>query len=352
MKKIIIGSVLFMMSGLIVSAQTTTNKPVQLFEPIRSILPVKPVEVERREGMNVIEDARDRVRTYPGKLEIQNASDDSMLKNQIQQNKEVIKQQVEATREALKAKTETIRETIKKETEAAREAFKTEREDILKAVSEGPKEAMELLQERRQEFQKEVEVKKEELKNTIQERRADAEKIITAKREELKTKLGQFKDEQKKRVTEQVSENLNKVSQNAVNRFTNNINELERALTNISTRADKATANGGDVSSVLAAIQIAKNAIESARNVVSVQAGKTYSVTISTEAKVADDLKIARDTLHVDLKAVQEKVQTAHAGVLSALMELQKIPNINKPVSSVDATSPDKESQESTTVTQ
>jgi len=103
---------------------------------------------------------------------------------------------------------------------------------------------------------------------------------------------------------------------------------------------------------VLAAVQVAKDAITTARSAVATQAGKVYTVSVSTEAKVADDLKVARDALHVDLKAVQEKVQTAHAGVLSALMELQKIPNINKPVSSVDTTSPEKESQESTTVTQ
>lgn len=337
MKKIIIGSVLFMMSGLIVSAQTTTNKPVQLFEPIRSILPMKPVEVMQQKQNEV----RNEVKNIRGEV-----------KQEMNTVRVEVREQNEKVREEIKKQAEAGMQAIKQQTEEARNIFKTEREDILKAVSEGPKEAMQLLQERRQEFQKEVEVKREELKNTIQERRVEAEKIITAKREELKTKLGQFKDEQKKRVTEQVSENLNKVNQNAVNRFTNNINELERALTNISTRADKATANGSDVSSVLAAIQIAKDAVELARNAVSVQAGKTYSVAISTEAKVANDLKVARDALHVDLKAVQEKVQTAHAGVLSALMELQKIPNINKPVSSVDTTSTEKESQESTTVTQ
>ncbi len=325
MKKIIIGSIIFIVSGGIAFAQTTNN-PVQLFEPIKSIFPKKPVEGMEREQKEV--------------------------RNEVKNVREETKREMNAARVEVRTQNEKVREEIKQQTEEARKAFEAERATILKTVSEGPQEAMKLLQERRQEFQKKVEAKREELKNTIQEKRIEAEKVITTKREELKKKLGQFKDEQKKRVTEQVNENLNKVNQNVVNRFTNNINELERVLTNINTRADKATANGSDVSSVLAAVQIAKDAIAPARIAISTQAGKVYSVTISTEAKVADDLKISRDTLNTDLKTVQEKVRTAHTAVLAALMELQKIPNINKPVSSVNTTSTDKESQGSTTVTQ
>ncbi|TSC52027.1 MAG: hypothetical protein LiPW41_575 [Parcubacteria group bacterium LiPW_41] len=271
------------------------------------------------------------------------------IKTQVEATREAAKKEFEVTREATKKQIEATREATKKEADNAREAFKTEKEQILKALPTNPQEAIKMLQERRDVFQKEIEAKKESFKATIEAKREETEKAITAKKEELKTKLNQFKDERKKQVTEKVNNSLNEVNKNSVNRFTNNINELDKVVVHITTRAEKASVAGKNVDSVMAAVQNAKTAIEVARGLVSAQAAKIYSVTVSTEVKVADDLKKSRDQLNADLKVIQEKIRAAHDVVWVALGELQKIPEINKPV--VSTTTP-KESQAAPVVTQ
>ena len=156
----------------------------------------------------------------------------------------------------------------------------------------------------------------------------------------MKAKINQFKDEKKKDVTVKVSENLNTVNKNAINRFTNNINELDKAVANIATRADKAVANNKDVSLVMVKISAAKSAIESARTAVTTQAGKIYSISVTSEIKVADDLKKSRDQLNSDLKVVQDTIKAAHDAVWAALVELQKVPNINNVISPASTTQP------------
>ena len=264
------------------------------------------------------------------------------VKEKAEAVREITKKEIEITREAAKNQIEEIRETTKKNAEEAREAFKTEKEQILKMIPTNPQEAIKIFQERRDTFQKEAEAKKELLKINIDTLRAKTENIITTKTEELKLKLNQFKDERKKQVTEKVNNSLNEVNKNSVNRFTNNVNELDKAMVNIATRAEKASVAGKDTGAVMTALQNAKTAIETARNSITTQAAKAYSVTISTELKVGEDLKESRDLLSTDLKLVQDKIKAARDMVWVALGELQKVPNINKPIISTQT----KESQQ------
>jgi len=277
MKNIItIGALVFLVSGTLVFAEDVTNSASKATEPIRT---------------------------------------------DIREIKDSTKNAIEAAREA-----------AKKENETVKNAFKTEKELILRQLLPGqaPQEAIKILQERRDAFQQQFEANKEALKTIIETKREEAEKAISAKKDELKTALNKFKDERKKQSVEKVSASLNEVNKNAVNRFTNNINELDRAVVNITTRAEKAKVNGKDVTNVMTALQNAQLAIVAARDMVIAQSTKVYSVAVSSEVKVADDLKKSRDLLNTDLKAVQDKIKAAHDSIWVALSELQKIPEVNK----------------------
>lgn len=224
------------------------------------------------------------------------------------------------------------RETMKAENDLLKNSFKTEKDLVLKQLLPGQSisDTIKILQERRDAFQKQLEENETTLKTLIETKRADAEKAIAAKQQEMKTILSKFKDEKKKQAVEKVGDNLNTVSKNAVNRFTNNINELNKAVVNITTRAEKAKVAGKDITNVTIALQTAQAAIDDARSAIIVQSAKVYTVTVTSELKVADDLKKSRDALDADLKIVQDKVKAAHDAVWSALAELQKIPEVNK----------------------
>jgi len=269
-------------------------------------------------------------------------------KSRAESEREAAKKEIETTREIMKSQIEVTHEAAKKAAEMAREEFKIEKEQIVKTLSTNPQEAVKMLQDRREVFQKELELKKEELKINIDMLRANTEKAIAAKKEELKIKLNKFKDENKKQVTEKVNNSLNEVNKNSVNRFTNSLNELDKAIINITTRSEKAAIAGKDSTAVMTALQNAKIAIDAARTAITSQAGKVYSVTVTTEIKIGEDLKKSRDLLNADLKVVQNKIKVARDSVWVALGELQKIPDINKAIvlSSSTSVMPAKESQQ------
>lgn len=225
-----------------------------------------------------------------------------------------------------------IRETAKKEADVARETFKTEKEQILRALPVNPQEAIKILEDRRNIFQKEAEARKETLKETIDAKREATKDIIAAEEKDLKTKLNQFKNDKNKQVAEKVNNSLNQVNKRAVDRFTKNINEFDRLLVNITTRAEKASVMGNNVDGVMTEIKNARLAISVARESISVQAEKVYSVNITTEKNFSNDLRVARNLLNADLKVVEEKIKASRVAVQNALAELNKIPRINKPV--------------------
>jgi hypothetical protein len=344
MKKIIIISVIFGLVSVPVVFAQTDDSANTLIPAISNILPVKMPPTEKiREQMLKEKREREELRSSVGIIK-----DDT--EKQIEAVREATREQAESIREDLKNKSETVREAMKKEIEATQEVFKIEKEQILKALPQDLQEAKKMLQERRDVFQTEMEAKKETLKTSVEAQRAEMEKVISAAKEALKVKIGQFKDQKKKQVAERVNTSLNEVNKNSVNRFMNNINELDKAIVNITTRAEKAAVSGKDTSAVMNAIQNAKNAVESARNAVAVQAGKAYSVVVTNEINVANDLKSARDLLSTDLKFIQENnIKVARDAVWSALVELQKIPSVND---SVISTTTNQGTTESKIITQ
>ncbi len=165
----------------------------------------------------------------------------------------------------------------------------------------------------------------EELKEQMQERRAAAKERWEAAREKLKIKLAAIKDEKKKAAVERINLGLEKLNDRLVTHYSLVLDKLEKVLVRIAVRADRAESKGLDVSTVRSAITDAQTAIAGSRDAIVVQAGKVYTIAISSEQNLRADVGKTRQALHNDLKAVRLTVKAAHEAVRGAATALAQI---------------------------
>ncbi|MCR4283851.1 MAG: hypothetical protein NUV64_00835 [Parcubacteria group bacterium] len=192
------------------------------------------------------------------------------------------------------------------------------------------KEEIRMFEGKREELKNEIERKREEYKKEIENKREEAKKEIEQKREELKARLLNIKDERKKNAIEKIDGQIKKLNERMIEHFSNVLDKMEDVLKGISSRADKAEAHGLDVSSVRVLIVNAETAIDSARVSVAEQAGKVYSIDITTEDKLKFDVSETRKLLHGDLEIVKEAVKNAHTAIREAAVGLAHIPKVDE----------------------
>ena len=180
------------------------------------------------------------------------------------------------------------------------------------------------------EITQEMKERQEEFKNKINEMREQTKQRIEQEREALKDKLKKIKDQRKQKIVERIDQNLTALNARLMNHFTNVLKQLESVLTRISSRADKAEANGNDVSKVRAAIEAAKDKIQKARDAIAAQIGKVYEIPITDDTHLKRDVGSARQSLHADIKKVWDAVKAARDAVHDAATTLAKIPKIDE----------------------
>jgi hypothetical protein len=224
----------------------------------------------------------------------------------------------EAKRAAEKADMEALRK-IKE----ARGEFNDSRKDSIEDLNDDRKSGLDDLKEIRESRDRDAFIKA----------RGEFELKMKASREELKTKLEDnrkallekikgFKDERKKETTERIYANLNEVNKKVTTEMTENLGKISEFLVKLSDRATTATANGKDVTSAKAQITVAQTAVATAQAAVTVQAGKTYNVNVTTEANLQVATKAVRDQLYADLKTTRETVKTARDAAQKAAVTL------------------------------
>ncbi|MBI4085895.1 MAG: hypothetical protein HY433_01465 [Candidatus Liptonbacteria bacterium] len=204
--------------------------------------------------------------------------------------------------------------------EIRREIRRENIQDMRQNARERRAELKTQMQEKREEFKKTIEAKREELKNEIE-----------ARKEALKIRLKAIKDERKKLAVERIDDGLGKMNARMTAHFTDVLDKLADVLGRIVSRTDKAADGGLDVSAVRTAVTEAESAIASARSAVAAQAGKAYSITVTTEDTLRADVGGARKALHDDLKKVQDAVKAAREKVRKAATTLAQIPGVDQP---------------------
>ncbi|MEK7635567.1 MAG: hypothetical protein AAB405_00570 [Patescibacteria group bacterium] len=204
------------------------------------------------------------------------------------------------------------------------------RQNIIQEIKQKKVETVEQIKQKRDEFKNAIEQKRMEFKNQIETKGVELKNVIEAKRQELKERLKIVKDERKKEAVERIDNRMDALNEGMINHFSEVLERLEKILSNIGSRADKAAVSGIDVSAVRAAITNAQSAISASRQAIATQAGKTYKIAITTETGLRQDVGKARQELHDNLVKVRDAIFASREAVKKAAITLAQIPKINE----------------------
>ena len=135
-------------------------------------------------------------------------------------------------------------------------------------------EVPQFVREKQEEFLSRVREHQEE----FEDKREEAQKRIREHREVLKTKLKEIQNERKQRVVERIDEQLSKLNEKLTGHFLSVLGQIDKVLTNVTTRADRAVDRELGLGNVYVGIEDAHGTIAAARNAVCVQAGAVYVI--------------------------------------------------------------------------
>lgn len=173
--------------------------------------------------------------------------------------------------------------------------------------------------------------KREAAKKRIEAIREEAKKAAEKRHAELKDRINKLRDEKKKQIATRLDEQMNHLNAVWTDHFNNTLDRLSEILSKVELRADKAGANGKDVSAARTAIQNAKTAIETARNAVEAQAKKTYTATFSSEKELGAAFKAVKEQLKKDLFGLRDgAMKSAREAVQNALRSLKGVSGVDE----------------------
>ena len=170
-----------------------------------------------------------------------------------------------------------------------------------------------------------MEERKEAIQEKVAAKRQAAEEKAAAKREALKTKIQTLKDEKKKEVVERLNTKLTTVNANRTTNMSEILAKLNEILGKVTTKAADAKTQGKDTSVVDAAVSAAKDALTKAETAITTQAGKDYTLTITTETALKNTVGQTTSQMQVDLKATHATVVETKRAVSLAATELRKL---------------------------
>jgi hypothetical protein len=145
-----------------------------------------------------------------------------------------------------------------------------------------------------------------------------------AKRASFSASLSVIKDEKKRTRLETVQNRLNEINTRETALFMKKLTYLNWAVVEMEKIASTSSQESGkDMSGVTSKLSSAAGAIADAISIVTVQAEKTYVMTITSEANMKNDFKVQRSKLASDLKKCRDAVQNARKKVGEALKALK-----------------------------
>jgi len=185
-------------------------------------------------------------------------------------------------------------------------------------------------QAKRNELQKEFEKRKEEMHQAIIQKQEEARKTFEERKQELQRNLQKIKDDKKIERAKHIFDQFDIIKNKNIERLRILFTNLDSILQRVRTRAEKASAHGVDISNVFSLIDTAQQGIIDGRALVESEAGKTYSVSISSEETIKSDFEKTRDELKNDIEKIQNNLKSIHEMIKNAVEALAKIPNVNE----------------------
>lgn len=152
---------------------------------------------------------------------------------------------------------------------------------------------------------------------------AERKAKVASKEAELKNKLSLFRDKKKASLVEKINHRLLQINSKSTTHFQEMIDKMNKIVERLETKIATEEANGADVTSIRNAVSEAKAAITAAQTAVDTQTEKDYSVVVSTETKVSEDARLAKNNLHNDLKTTHDLMVTARQSLAKAISTAQ-----------------------------
>lgn len=150
--------------------------------------------------------------------------------------------------------------------------------------------------------------------------RIDTVKEKLATREAaLRKKLDAFRDKRKAEVAQRVNDNLNQINKNQTSQMLKHLDKMSAVLNKLERRVNTNSPDVKDPAAVKAAISEAKTALDTASATLKAQAGKDYTLQITSESRVKADAQKLRESLHEDLKAARQLVVDTKQVVANAI---------------------------------
>lgn len=184
------------------------------------------------------------------------------------------------------------------------------------------------IQNRIEETKEIREQKRTELQNTIQERKEELRTLREQKQEEFRLKLQEIKDTRKQKI----AENLNNSYVNINNRWTTHFKNVLERLTKILDKV-KIKAENQKNQEALNSIEDIYKQITLAETLVENQAGKTYTIEITSEDKLGEAAKAVHSQLKEDLQALREEIKNIRDSIHKVVISLNQpqVTNIPTP---------------------
>lgn len=118
---------------------------------------------------------------------------------------------------------------------------------------------------------------------------------------QLKTKLQTFRNKIKAEAVQRISDNLNRINKKRTDDMSENLSRMTNILNKLGSNAS------------------ASAAIATAKEAVTAQSQKDYTVSVTTENKVKTDAKTVRDQLAADLHATRKLVIAAKQSLMEGV---------------------------------
>lgn len=177
------------------------------------------------------------------------------------------------------------------------------------------------------------------LREETKEAKTELKDKISEARDDFKAKVSAIKDEKKKQIINNLDLRIGTINTNRTNEMTKILERLTTVLGKISTKEAALKSEGKNTTKLAADITSAQSAIDAAKQAVTEQAAKKYTMNITTDTALKSAASTTIQQFMTDMKAVRTKVLAAQQAVVKAYKDLGQLMGVTPtPSPSVTAT--------------
>lgn len=170
-----------------------------------------------------------------------------------------------------------------------------------------------------EEFREQVKSQNEKFRQDYEAARQKQKEEFDKQRQEFKEALKAFKDQTRALLAQQINENLRMINLTMNDAWVMQLDLMADILADLEERVKEAEAAGRDTQEAQAAIDQAKQVLADARSAVETQAQKTYTVEVTSEYAIGQDLRKVRNQMNLDLKAVHIRLKQVKEAIQNAV---------------------------------